>query len=655
MAVLTLDLRVADADGSLVVDPSVFIRLSTPDGVRASAARIALGGERLRVRFEDGPPGAALILRLTPSRYRDGAIVCRVDGDGTVIPTGDIRLPRRPSEWDPSFTPWGVLPDVFAPLQAVLAESPAFRVGRNSSPERFAEARYDAIDSADESRVLAKTSLLNLYSRLRQEPIPGRDTPWFAAVLELLLATRERFIAEVDEDCWATVRDLAKTPRDGYRKTPVGDHVANLRSIPGVAQLTALASVKTREAKANLQLTVGRAVRDGRPVFLLDTDLDENGRLLLHAFDLIKHVFTGGTHPIDIHESLRATFGDLVLGYQLVPRTPVAETRVRVVAGVAAEPPPAARVTIDIPATPQRIAVLGDSVPWGQGLLNAQKMHTLIGDVLGAAGAVPSVQVVAHSGATIGVGVTRRRQPVDPEVPRAHPTILQQCADFPVEEGAAIDLVILNGGINDVDIRFILNPFTEPEDLEDTTLHACGSDLLVLLRAAGERFPDARIAVLEYYPILSPQSRFSGGFEFLVAAGAPLPPMLMVTPATARTSLWGRIVDNCRIFHVTSSQAIRAAVAAANVEFPGGRFAAIDAGFGDENAALAREAWLFAVNWDLTPQDPVAVQRRQACTLFEPDLIRREQCFRASAGHPNARGAQAYARAIVAALAGLTV
>jgi hypothetical protein len=99
------------------------------------------------------------------------------------------------------------------------------------------------------------------------------------------------------------------------------------------------------------------------------------------------------------------------------------------------------------------------------------------------------------------------------------------------------------------------------------------------------------------------------------------------------------------------STAIRAAVAAANAEIPGNRFLSIDPGFRDGNAALAPSAWLFGINWDLSPQDPVAQQRRQACLMHEMDPIRREGCFRASAGHPNALGAMAYATAILAALA----
>lgn len=67
---------------------------------------------------------------------------------------------------------------------------------------------------------------------------------------------------------------------------------------------------------------------------------------------------------------------------------------------------------------------------------------------------------------------------------------------------------------------FILNPFTDPDDLADTTARACGPDLRMLLRNLAVRFSRARIMVLEYYPVLSAQSRFSWGLEFLAAVGA---------------------------------------------------------------------------------------------------------------------------------------
>jgi hypothetical protein len=47
----------------------------------------------------------------------------------------------------------------------------------------------------------------------------------------------------------------------------------------------------------------------------------------------------------------------------------------------------------------------------------------------------------------------------------------------------------------------------------------------------------------------------------------------------------------------------------------------------------------------------MAAERRERCILYEPDWLLREQCFRASVGHPNPTGARKFADAILEALA----
>lgn len=320
MAELSLDLDAIDVDGKPIVDPTVFVRVSGKTDPITATIKVALNGAPRALRFDNGPSGFSVALRVTPSRYLDGAVFCTVDGDGIVTPMRPLRLPRRSSEWRPAFTPWQRLPEPFTSLQRILDRSPDFRLGRTSNPERFVEVRYDGVDPDDESRVLAKLSLLNLYSRLNMELVPGAGKAWFSTVQELLVATRERFIAEVDEGCWGTVRMFADNPPEGFVKARSDLHVDNFEAIPGVEQVRDLASVKTREDRANLQFTVCRAMRSGKEVFLLDTDIDENGNLLRHTFDLIKHIVTGGTHPIDIHEALRKNFPQVALGYELEPR-----------------------------------------------------------------------------------------------------------------------------------------------------------------------------------------------------------------------------------------------------------------------------------------------------------------------------------------------
>jgi hypothetical protein len=44
------------------------------------------------------------------------------------------------------------------------------------------------------------------------------------------------------------------------------------------------------------------AVADGVAVHLLDCDMDEHLNLINHGFDVVKHLFNGGTSPSAMHE-----------------------------------------------------------------------------------------------------------------------------------------------------------------------------------------------------------------------------------------------------------------------------------------------------------------------------------------------------------------
>jgi hypothetical protein len=135
MAKLRLDLSIMDVHGHPVADPRVLVRLAPPDGVGAVTATVALNGASRPLEVVDGPAGPALILRVTPSLYRDGAITCTVDGSGVVTPRAPLVLPRRSSHWQPAFTPWAALGPDFSGLRDGLGDSPAFRVGQFSAPK----------------------------------------------------------------------------------------------------------------------------------------------------------------------------------------------------------------------------------------------------------------------------------------------------------------------------------------------------------------------------------------------------------------------------------------------------------------------------------------------------------------------------------------
>ena len=83
--------------------------------------------------------------------------------------------------------------------------------------------------------------------------------------------------------------------------------------------------------------------------------------------------------------------------------------------------------------------------------------------------------------------------------------------------------------------------------------------------------------------------------------------------------------------------------AVANMNDPRIRF--VPSGFKDENAVFAgSSSMLWGANLDpnLSPEDPIAAVRRPLCDNAFRDssqLLEREICYRASAGHPNVSGA----------------
>lgn len=298
---------------------------------------------------------------------------------------------------------------------------------------------------------------------------------------------------------------------------------------------------------------------------------------------------------------------------------------------------------------PDYLVTLGDSVHWGQGLRREHKLHALV--EAGLAKNHPGLvhHFLAHSGAIIGIGATVTRQRVDGEVPIAYPTLVQQVDAF-VGDPADVVAVLINGSINDIDIRNILNPFVSQAALRAMIEEHCYDSMRALLEIVLARFtnPAARVIVTTYYPILSPLSRPFGVPFLLANEGLALPSGI---DPLAGTNI---VVAKCMQFWQESTVALADAVAAANATVTVPRVFLADPGFTEDNAVFARDPWLFGLANDpaLSPQDEVAAERRVACDLAFPatDWATREGCYRASAGHPNVKGARKYADAILAAL-----
>lgn len=296
------------------------------------------------------------------------------------------------------------------------------------------------------------------------------------------------------------------------------------------------------------------------------------------------------------------------------------------------------------------MAVLGDSVAWGQGLLPAHKYSTLVATALGVAA---GPEIYAHSGAVIdptgSLGSTVAPcSRISSEIPLSAPTIRAQVKT--VANPQTVDLVLLNGGINDVDIRRILNPLTRTGELAHWIQSDCYVGMKILLGEAVQTFtsPSARIVVTGYYPILSDQSDRSLIKDFLSLFGIALPFNLAPDP------LLTRITQLCLQFWHQSDQALAKAASETATQLNWqNRLIYVSGPLTETNSAFAPSPMLFQPANGLNPADEVAADRRVACDrcYTDPlDIAAHEACRLASVGHPNVQGAQAFANAILAKL-----
>jgi hypothetical protein len=320
-----------------------------------------------------------------------------------------------------------------------------------------------------------------------------------------------------------------------------------------------------------------------------------------------------------------------------------------------------------------RIAVFGDSIAWGQGLTEPSKFTNLLADRMdrqfaGSIG-VYALDRLAQSGAVVlpadGVlDAVPSTTPTGPtgEVPSGTgtPSVSAQVAAWTANpalaaEAAQIDLVVLDGGINDVGVQTILDPTASDSALVSATRRACRGVMAGLLNTVRGTFSGAsRIIVTGYYPIVSADTDLDllfglvGGLGLLtgiVTGGMPGAPVFGWGPLGAflfKQWLVGRLASRSNLFAATANTALAEAIAGTGDP----RVALAVPEFGPRNAVFAPESFLFDVGIGpsgLFPVDPVAASRVPLCG----GILR---CEIASIGHPNPAGANAYFDAINALL-----
>ena len=328
------------------------------------------------------------------------------------------------------------------------------------------------------------------------------------------------------------------------------------------------------------------------------------------------------------------------------------------------------------------LLVLGDSISWGQGLKDEHKAWFLVKRWLEVnTGRAVRAQVEAHSGAVIGdppePGLDpRTNYTLDGELSRAEPTINEQIDNAlrSFADPAQVDLVLVNGCINDVESRRLLNAANTPDGIRELAQAKCGPPVEALLNRITTTFPSAHVVIIGYYPIIT---EYTANDLFMRALAKRFYTPATGTPKLNDKGLRARLIAISREWYQTSDQMLALAARKINSQLTARgsrqRVMFADAAFQPEHSFAAGKSRLWGFDASairkllvvltlgkvqLRTNDERRSQRSDLCKFQfqkpqnetpEQKALRedrRMRCRLAAVGHPNRKGAAMYADAI---------
>ena len=351
------------------------------------------------------------------------------------------------------------------------------------------------------------------------------------------------------------------------------------------------------------------------------------------------------------------------------------------------------KTTILLPESRQlEMLVLGDSVMWGQGLKGNNKFSFQIADWLKSflpENAEVNMTVKAHSGATIALDEDEFEssrykprnilKPYHGEVNISTPTIIDQVTQAQIDYKRArknltdVNLILLNGGINDMGAQNIIDPLTKKEHIRKSAEVHCYSSMLSLLGHTTRVFPNARIIVTGYFPLVSKKTDsgeplrillnvfgFGGFYDWIKKHfSVLLKPLKVLNPAHY---VLGKLAEKSSVWTDSSNENLEKAVSSFNES---DKFSIINGSkrqrvffvkvpFADENSYAAGNSYLWGLEEFTKTNDELFEERETFCQeaikeLYNGFINKKSSfviCHRAGMFHPNIKGAKAYADAI---------
>ena len=329
---------------------------------------------------------------------------------------------------------------------------------------------------------------------------------------------------------------------------------------------------------------------------------------------------------------------------------------------------------------PLNLLVLGDSILWGQGLKEEHKAwHQVESWLEQTTGREVRAKIEAHSGAVIGSSDSSPDSStvwIDGEINRAVPTVNEQI-DYALRsysDRSQVDLVLVDGCINDIDARRLLNASNTPAGIRELAQAKCGTPVEALLEKIASSFPNAHVIMTGYYPIVSEKT---SNDLFMRALNRRLYTPAPGAPHRSDKELRRQLIEISKEWYQSSNQKLADAARAVDARLSAGGsrkrilFAKVeflpDYAFGSHGSRL----WGFDASplrkllvilafgrVSIRTNDETRRQRSESCqqVFKRPEGETKDQkrardwrlmlCKLAALGHPNRKGSAMYVEAI---------
>jgi hypothetical protein len=322
---------------------------------------------------------------------------------------------------------------------------------------------------------------------------------------------------------------------------------------------------------------------------------------------------------------------------------------------------------------PFEILAVGDSLMSAQGLRPTNKFSWLVKEWverdLFAGTRQVNYKTKAHSGARISLHPEEEAQMLrlgddsqrfhHPEINISFPCIGTQIETARREyaDPGTVDLILISGGITDILVANVVNPFLKKERFVGLIEQYCHAGMTGLLKKAAAIFPNAKIAVVGYFPIISTKSDVDQISRYLFkAVSFPHPLQFGIANPFSKQFmkvLRKKMALRSELWVAESNRAFQRSIASVNNGLETDRIVFVPTPITSETCFATERSMLWRTDKDNHPGDEMYAARKVECPSALAEIkyhhygkLALRMCELAAIGHPNIEGSIAYANAI---------